>query len=106
MYNFHKFVSFFLFFVFVEKTKNLLFTGARKQLEDVVMDANENSAFVPNQNMNRQMCLDKTGHLVTPKVTPEEPSVPVFINEMDIDAIQADTTSNKKISDFFTVKCE
>jgi hypothetical protein len=94
-------------YLFSEKTRQLLFTGARKQIDEVVIDANDNSPSIPNQNMTGQMCLDKTGQIVLPCETSVElPSGTSSEqdDEMDVDAILVDNHSNKKISDFFAVK--
>ncbi|XP_052106036.1 uncharacterized protein LOC127738736 [Mytilus californianus] len=91
-----------------EKTKQLLFTGAQKQLDDINIDANENCASIPNQNVSGQMCLDNTGHIVPPSVPSVQPPTPTDDDNdedgMDVDAVLVDTNTNKKISDFFTVK--
>ena len=109
-YFFAKFIIIIEFtfkYLFSEKTRQLLFTGARKQIDEVVIDANDNSPSIPNQNMTGQMCLDKTGQIVLPCETSVElPSGTSSEqdDEMDVDAILVDNHSNKKISDFFAVK--
>ena len=109
-YFFPKFIIIIEFtfkYLFSEKTRQLLFTGARKQIDEVVIDANDNSPSIPNQNMTGQMCLDKTGQIVLPCETSVElPSGTSSEqdDEMDVDAILVDNHSNKKISDFFAVK--
>lgn len=83
----------------------MLFSGARKPVDDIVMDANDNCSYVPNQNINKQMCIDRSGRLLSPPVVSEEP-MPQNVNDnMDIDAA-IPLENNKKILDFFSVKCK
>lgn len=77
-------------------------------MDDINIDANDNCASIPNQNVSGQMCLDNTGHIVAPSVPSVQPPTPTDDDNdedgMDVDAVLVDANSNKKISDFFTVK--